>query len=154
MNISFILNGTKEEINIDPSKPLLRMLREKFGIKTTKEGCGRGECGTCTVLLDNKPVASCMVASGQVDSREVKTLEGLLEEPIMKHIQSAFINSGAIQCGFCTPGLLLVSYSILREKKVHTRDEIRRAISGNICRCTGYTKIVDAVEQAIKTVKS
>jgi len=148
MKIFFILNGKREVIEVDPTKPLLRVLKEEFEINSVKEGCGRGECGTCTVLLEDRPVTSCMVAAGQVTGKEVKTLEGLEAEGLAQPIQEAFINSGAVQCGFCTPGFIISAYSILKKNPMPSREEIREGISGNICRCTGYTKIIDAVEKA------
>ncbi len=148
MKISFILNNNKVSIDVSPDKPLLRVLREDFNIKSVKEGCGRGECGTCTVLLDEKPVTSCMVAAAQVIGRDVMTLEGLETEGKIQHIQKAFMASGAVQCGFCTPGFIISTYSLLEVNPALTRDEIRMAISGNICRCTGYTKIIDGIEKA------
>ncbi len=124
------------------------MLREGFALRSLKEGCGRGECGTCTVLLDGKPVTACMVASGQVEGRSVMTLEGLEGNESFRRIQRAFMETGAVQCGFCTPGFLIAAYALLRDNPSPGREDIRRAVSGNLCRCTGYTKIIDAVERA------
>ncbi|MGM0440998.1 MAG: (2Fe-2S)-binding protein [Elusimicrobiota bacterium] len=151
MKISFILNGRKVQKNLDPTKPLLRVLKEDFDVKSVKEGCGRGECGTCTVLFDGRAVTSCMVAAGQVAGREVTTLEGLEEEGKVQPLQKAFKESGAVQCGFCTPGFIIAAYSFFKNRSlsgVPTREEIRKAVSGNICRCTGYTKIIDGIEMA------
>lgn len=151
MKITFVLNGKQVQKDIDPTKPLLRVLKEDFDIKSVKEGCGRGECGTCTVLFDGKPVTSCMIAAGQVAGREIKTLEGLEKEGEIASIQKAFKESGAVQCGFCTPGFIISAYSFLKispPSNTLTRDKIREAISGNICRCTGYTKIIDGIELA------
>jgi len=148
MKINFLLNGKKVKIDVEPSKPLLRLLREDFEIKSVKEGCGRGECGTCTVLMDGKPVTSCMVPSGQLTGREIKTLEGLEKEGVIEHIQKAFVMEGAVQCGFCTPGFIITAYSLLKDNPAPTRSQIKRAVSGNICRCTGYTKIVTAIEKS------
>lgn len=151
MKISFVLNGRQVTKDVAPSKPLLRVLKEDFDIKSVKEGCGRGECGTCTVLFDGRPVTSCMVAAGQITGREIKTLEGLEKEGEIDHIQKAFKESGAVQCGFCTPGFIISAYSFLKNlspSDSFTRDKIREVISGNICRCTGYTKIIDGIELA------
>lgn len=148
MKVSFILNDRQVNIEINPDKPLLRVLREDFEIKSVKEGCGRGECGTCTVLLDEKPVTSCMVAAAQVNGRKVETLEGLQMAGKIQQIQKSFMESGAVQCGFCTPGFIITAYSLLRNNPEPTRVQIREAVSGNICRCTGYTKIIDGIQQA------
>jgi carbon-monoxide dehydrogenase small subunit len=152
MKIVFILNGKLINLNVSPNKSLLRVLREDCGVTSVKEGCGRGECGTCTVLLDGRAVTSCMVAVGQVRNGEVETVEGLQAAGKITHIQQAFMEATAVQCGFCTPGLVITAYSILKENPAPTRDEIRKAISGNICRCTGYTKIIDAIELAARTI--
>ncbi|MBN2406254.1 MAG: (2Fe-2S)-binding protein [Elusimicrobia bacterium] len=153
MKINFILNDNIVNIDIRPDKPLLRMLREDLGIKSVKEGCGRGECGSCTVLVDNKPVASCMVPAGQVHTRKVTTLEGLESSGEIKQIQDAFVKSGAVQCGFCTPGFMISAYSLLTGNPNPEREEIRAAVSGNVCRCTGYTKIIDAIELAAEYIR-
>ncbi|MFH1415620.1 MAG: (2Fe-2S)-binding protein [Elusimicrobiota bacterium] len=153
MRITFILNGKQVNKDIDPSKPLLRVLREDYSIKSVKEGCGRGECGTCTVILDGKPVTSCMVPAGRVGGREVLTLEGLEMTGSIRIIQKAFMESGAVQCGFCTPGMIITAYCLLESQKTPSRREIRAAISGNICRCTGYTKIIDAVYAVSRHIK-
>ncbi|MDA3792884.1 MAG: (2Fe-2S)-binding protein [Elusimicrobia bacterium] len=150
MNISFILNGNKVKVEVSPEKPLLRVLREDLDVMSVKEGCGRGECGTCTVLLDEVPVTSCMVAAGQVRGREITTLEGLESSGAISDLQQAFKEAGAVQCGFCTPGFIISAYALLKENPDPSRDEIRVAVSGNICRCTGYTKIIDAIELAAK----
>ncbi len=150
MNISFILNNIKVNTDVPGDKPLLRVLREDFDVKSVKEGCGRGECGTCTILLDGVPVTSCMVAAGQVRGRNVTTLEGLESGGYVADLQQVFKESGAIQCGFCTPGFIMSAYALLKVNSSPDRDEIRQAISGNICRCTGYTKIIDAIELAAK----
>ncbi|NLB34404.1 MAG: (2Fe-2S)-binding protein, partial [Elusimicrobia bacterium] len=139
MKISFILNGNKVNTEFSNDKPLLKMLREKFDVLSVKEGCGRGECGTCTLLLDGVPVAGCMVASGQVEGRTVTTLEGLKTDPIAENIIEAFIESGGVQCGFCTPGFIISSYALLKKNPSPSREEIKKELSGNICRCTGYT---------------
>lgn len=148
MKISFILNDNKVNVEIPADKPLLRVLREDLDVKSVKEGCGRGECGTCTVLLDGIAVTSCMIAAGQVRGRRVTTLEGLQNSGAVTELQQAFRETGAVQCGFCTPGFIISAYALLRENPAPSREEIRRAVSGNICRCTGYTKIIDAVELA------
>ncbi len=152
MKISFILNDNTVNIDIKPDKPLLRLLREDFNIKSVKEGCGRGECGTCTVLMNGKAVTSCLIPSGKIQGKNIETLEGLEKSGKIEYIQKAFMESGAIQCGFCTPGFIITAYSLLKDNISPSREEIRAAISGNICRCTGYTKIIDAIEQASKQI--
>ena len=144
----FILNSKKVTASGDASRPLLKSLREEFRLKSLKEGCGRGECGTCTVLLEGKPVASCMIMTGQVSGKKVYTLEGLLETEEMKLLIDCYANCGAVQCGFCTPGFLIVSYALLKQNPSPTRVQIRQAMAGNVCRCTGYTKIIDSVMEA------
>ncbi|MFC2062216.1 (2Fe-2S)-binding protein, partial [Elusimicrobiota bacterium] len=129
------------------------VLREDLNIKSVKEGCGRGECGTCTVLLSGRPVTSCMVAAGQVIEMEVTTLEGLEASGEIRHIQEAFIMSGAVQCGFCTPGLIMTAYCLLKENPTPSNEAIREAIAGNICRCTGYTKIIEGIRLAVTLKK-
>jgi len=148
MKITFILNGNKVNADVAADKPLLRMLKEEFDIVSVKEGCGRGECGTCTVLFDGIPVTGCMVASAQAEGRSVTTLEGLKEDPLAENIIEAFIESGGIQCGFCTPGFIISSYALLKKNPAPSREEIKKELSGNVCRCTGYTKIFEAVELA------
>lgn len=135
------VNGERRTIRAPAHWTLLRVLREDLGVVDVKEGCGEGVCGTCTVLLDGEPVHSCLVLAGCADGREILTLRGLSPHPL----QDAFVAHGAVQCGFCTPGMILTAYAFLRDHPHPTRDEIRRAIAGNLCRCTGYTKIVDAI---------
>ncbi|MFC2092170.1 (2Fe-2S)-binding protein [Elusimicrobiota bacterium] len=145
MKIQFFLNGSKTSIEVEPDRPLLRVLKEELNIHSVKEGCGRGECGTCTVLLDGKPVTSCMVPAGKIRGSDVWTLEGLDRSGKIQHIQRAFMEAGAVQCGFCTPGLLVTSFALLEKNSSPSRDDVRKAISGNLCRCTGYAKIIDAI---------
>ena len=142
------VNGRTEEFLIDPHRTLLQVLREDLGLTGAKHGCGVGDCGSCTVLLDNEPVNSCLVLALQVDGREVTTIEGLAKDGELHPVQDAFIDHGAIQCGFCTPGMILTSKALLDKNPDPDRKEIRQAISGNLCRCTGYQKIVEAVEDA------
>ena len=125
---------------------LLRLLREKLGLTGTKEGCGIGECGACTVLLDEMPVNACIVLAPKVEGRKVQTIEGLGSRESLHPLQKSFINQGAIQCGFCTPGILMSSKALLERNLHPTRDEIKEAISGHLCRCTGYHQIVEAIE--------
>lgn len=138
---------------VPATRTLLEFLREDLGLTGTKEGCGKGECGACTVLLDGKPVNSCLVLAYQADGREVLTIEGLERDGRLHPIQEAFVTEGAVQCGFCTPGMIMSARALLGVNPSPTRDEIRRAISGNLCRCTGYAKIIKAIEAAASRLK-
>ena len=131
-----------------PNATLLEVLREQFGLTGTKEGCGTGECGSCTVYLDGLPVCACLVAAGQAEGREVVTVEGLAGPDALHPVQQAFLDAGAVQCGFCTPGLLVQTHDLLARTPRPTDPEIREALAGNLCRCTGYEKILDAVRLA------
>lgn len=148
--INIMINGVQKKIDIDENERLLDVIREGFHLTGTKEGCGEGECGVCSVLLDGKLVNSCMVMAFQAEDSEVVTIEGVEEEGKLDPIQQAFVDTGAVQCGFCTPGMVLSAKALLLKNPLPTRDEIRRGISGNLCRCTGYEKIVEAVELASK----
>lgn len=147
---SFELNGAPVTVEVSSSTTLLEVLREHLGLTGTKEGCGRGECGACTVLLNGKPVNSCLILMDQVEGQKVTTIEGLARDGKPHPLQQAFVEVGAVQCGFCTPGMILSAYALLAENPNPSRTEIREALSGNLCRCTGYTKIVDAVEVAAR----
>lgn len=146
--ISFVLNGKKAVVEVRDSETLLYALRERLGITSVKEGCEIGECGTCTVLIDDEPHYSCMTLASKVNGRDVKTVEFLGTADLLHPLQEAFINSGAVQCGYCTPGMLLSAYSLLLKNKDPDTDDIREAISGNLCRCTGYIQIVEAIKDA------
>ncbi|MDO9209760.1 MAG: (2Fe-2S)-binding protein [Deltaproteobacteria bacterium] len=140
------VNGLAYEIEVEPRRTLLEVIREDLELTGTKEGCGLGECGTCTVLLDGKPIKSCITLAVQANGREVTTIEGLEKSDGTLHpIQQAFIDHGAIQCGFCTPGMVLSAKALLEENPRPTEIEVRQAIAGNLCRCTGYQKIVEAI---------
>ena len=144
-HITFQLNGMTTEVLVNPNQTLVRMLREDLGLTGTKYGCGEGDCGACTVLLDDEPVSSCLVLAAQVDGHRVTTIEGVADGDQLHPLQAAFIEKGAIQCGFCTPGMILSAKALLDEKPDPTEFDVRTAISGNLCRCTGYQKIVEAV---------
>jgi carbon-monoxide dehydrogenase small subunit len=147
--IHFTLNGESVEVEIEPHLTLLQLLREELELTGTKEGCGMGECGSCTVLLDGKTVNSCIFPAMEVDGRRVTTIEGLTDVQGNLHpIQNAFIEYGAIQCGFCTPGMVLSAKALLDENPKPTEEEIRSGIAGNLCRCTGYLQIVQAIKAA------
>ena len=147
--ISFTLNGEPVELEIEPHLTLLQLLRDKLELTGTKEGCGMGECGACTVLLDGETVNSCIFPAMEADGKSVITIEGLADGQGKLHpIQKAFIEQGAIQCGFCTPGMVLSAKALLDENPKPTEEEIRHGIAGNLCRCTGYLQIVQAIKAA------
>ncbi|MGC8493370.1 MAG: (2Fe-2S)-binding protein [Syntrophobacteraceae bacterium] len=148
MKISFALNGKRTCIDVPSDRKLVRVLREDLMLTGTKEGCGAGECGACTVLVDGQARLSCLMSAAQVEGRHVTTIEGLAENGQIHPVQEAFIEKGAVQCGFCTPGMVLASVDLLEQTPCPTREEIRVGLSGNLCRCSGYVKIVDAVEAA------
>lgn len=147
MKIAFHLNGIPQYVDAEPGEALLSLLR-RLGMKSVKEGCATGDCGACTVLVDGRSVRSCLMVAPQVQGKRVTTLEGLGTVDDLHPLQQAFLDSGAVQCGFCTPGMVLVAYELLTRNAEPTADEVREAISGNLCRCTGYVKIVDAVLRA------
>lgn len=142
------VNGDPYEVQVEAATTLLDLLRDTLGFTGTKKGCNEGDCGACTVLLDGIPVNSCMMLAVEAAGKEVITIEGLATGRELHPIQKAFINSGAVQCGYCTPGMVLSAKALLEEKPNPNESEIREAISGNLCRCTGYVKIVDAVKNA------
>jgi aerobic carbon-monoxide dehydrogenase small subunit len=146
--IKLIVNGESVEAAVEANQTLLQFLREDLGLTGTKHGCGLGDCGACTVILDGKPVNSCLVLAVQSNGCEVLTIEGLAENGKLHPIQQSFVDKGAIQCGFCTPGMILSAKALLEENPRPTELEIRTAISGNLCRCTGYQKIVEAIQDA------
>lgn len=143
--LNCIVNGNSVSQSISDDTTLLRFLRENLGLTGTKEGCGEGDCGACTVLVDGKSVNSCLYPALLAEGRSILTIEGLEKNGEMHRIQQAFIENGAIQCGFCSPGMIMSVYYLLKKKDKPSEEEIRRAISGNLCRCTGYQQIVDAV---------
>jgi len=148
--LKFILNGDPAETGVNDGETLLEVLRNRLGLTGTKQGCDQGECGSCTVLIDGKPVLSCLTLAVRVENRHVTTIEGLAEGGKLHPVQVSFHEKGAIQCGFCTPGMVLTAKALLDRNPHPTRNEIKDALAGNICRCTGYKKIVEAVEQAAK----
>ena len=152
--ISFTLNGELVVSEVSERELLLRTLRERFGLKSVKEGCGIGECGTCTVLIDDEPHYACLTLSTKVDGHDVKTVEFLAPSGKLHQLQEAFIKHGAVQCGYCTPGMLLSAYSLLLKNKEPDRETIKEAISGNLCRCTGYVQIEEAIAAAAHTKRN
>lgn len=140
------LNGEEVQVTVEPSATLAHVLREQLGLTGTKIGCEEGECGACTVLLDGRPINSCICPALKAAGRQVLTVEGLSANSDLHPLQRAFVEHGAVQCGYCTPGIILSAVALLNENPHPTEEEIRRAISGNLCRCTGYFKIVQAIQ--------
>jgi len=145
INLSFTLNGRPKSAEAWPTQTALSFLREVMGMRSVKEGCGIGECGTCSIILDGRAVNACLLPAAKLDGRVVETTEGLANSDILHPLQESFIKHGAIQCGFCTPGLLMSAKALLDENPRPTAEEIRRALAGNLCRCGGYQQIVEAV---------
>jgi aerobic carbon-monoxide dehydrogenase small subunit len=149
MRIELTVNGTNREVDdVWEGESLLYALRERMGLPGSKNACEQGECGSCTVYLDGLPVCSCLVAAGQADGRDVTTVEGLADGEALHPVQQAFVDRGAVQCGFCTPGLIVSTHDLLERNPSPSDPEIREALAGNLCRCTGYEKILDAVRTA------
>lgn len=145
--INFTLNGEVVEYAVDTNKTLLKMLREDFELTGAKEGCGAGECGACTVIMNEKAVNSCLVLAVEIEGASITTIEGLTLDGILDPLQESFIDNAALQCGYCTPGMIMTAKVLLNENPHPTEEEIKEGISGNLCRCTGYKKIVEAIEK-------
>ena len=148
MKVELTINGERREAEVWPGESLLATLRDRLDLPGSKNACEQGECGSCSVLLDGELVCSCLVLAAQADGHEVVTVEGLAAEAELHPVQEAFADTGAVQCGFCTPGFVVAAADLLRRIPDPSDDEIREALSGNLCRCTGYQKILDAVHQA------
>lgn len=146
INITLNVNGKSHDLLVAPNDTLLEVLREQLDLTGSKESCGEGVCGSCTIHMDGKPVRSCLTLALEAEGCEIKTVEGLADGDQLSDLQESFINHGAVQCGFCTPGMLMSADALLAENPNPTRDEVKKAMAGNICRCTGYAKILDAVE--------
>lgn len=144
--VKFYVNGAPFELRVSANRTLLSVLRDDLALTGTKEGCGAGECGACTVILDGKAVNACLILAPELDGKHIETVEGLAKGSELSPLQESFIEHMALQCGFCTPGMLMSAESLLRENPHPTREEIKKAMSGNLCRCTGYKKIVEAIE--------
>ncbi len=145
--ITLRLNGELRSVSVEPEEILLDVLRDKLGIKTPKHGCDRGDCGACAVLLDGKSVRSCLILAIEVDGQEIVTLEGLSQNGLTP-LQTAFVENNSFQCGFCAPGMIISATELLNNNPHPTKEEVQEALSGNLCRCTGYTSIIDAVLEA------
>ncbi len=150
--IKVTVNDRLYELQVDPELRLVDLLRDELGLTGTKEGCGKGECGACTIIMNGKTVNSCMVLAFQADGSEILTIEGMGDGEELHPIQEAFIRQGAVQCGYCTPGMVLSAKAILDKNPNPSEEEIRKGISGNLCRCTGYQKIVDAIKDAAEVM--
>jgi carbon-monoxide dehydrogenase small subunit len=154
MRVRMEVNGeARTADDVWPGESLLYVLRERLGLPGSKNACEQGECGSCTVYLDGTPVCACLVAAGQAEGRSVRTVEGLGESDALDPVQDAFVRTGAVQCGFCTPGLIVAAHDLVHRKPDASDAEIREALAGNLCRCTGYEKILDAVRLAASTVR-
>ena len=147
-HLCFTLNGAETSLDIDPGMSALELIRDTLDLKGTKEGCGIGECGACTVVVDGKAVNACLMFAAQLEGRDVLTVEGLSKDDALHPIQQSFIEHHAVQCGFCTPGILMSTHALLEENPQPERDEIVKAVSGNLCRCTGYKSIIGAIDAA------
>jgi aerobic-type carbon monoxide dehydrogenase small subunit (CoxS/CutS family) len=150
--IRLIVNEQEYELLTEPNKTLLDVLRDDLGLTGTKRGCDSGDCGACTVLLEGMPVLACMTLACEVEGKKIQTIEGIAKGGELHPVQKAFVEYGAIQCGFCTPGMVLSAVALLNSNPTPTTDEIKKAISGNLCRCTGYIKIIEAIQQAASSL--
>jgi carbon-monoxide dehydrogenase small subunit len=151
--IKLTVNGKLHELTIKPWRTLLEVIRDELGLTGTKEGCGIGECGACTVIMNGNAVNSCLVLAAEANGKEILTIEGLADGDKLHPIQEAFINHGGMQCGFCTSGMILLSKVLLERNPNPTEEEIRKGISGNFCRCTGYTKVIESIKEASKNLQ-
>ena len=151
--ITLTVNDSAYEVAVAPNRTLTQLLRDDLNLLGTKEGCGVGDCGACTVIMDGKPVNSCLVLAVQADGSDITTIEGVATSDGLHPVQQTFVEMGAIQCGFCTPGMVLSATSLLENNPHPTEHEVRQALSGNLCRCTGYQKIVEAVQEASRRMK-
>jgi carbon-monoxide dehydrogenase small subunit len=151
--ISITVNGKFYQLSILPWRTLLEVIREDLGLTGTKEGCSLGECGACTVIMDGRAVNSCLVLATEADGKQITTIEGLAEGDRLHPIQQAFIDHGGLQCGFCTPGMIMSAKVLLDGNPTPSEEEIRRGIAGNLCRCTGYTKIIESIKAAAENME-
>lgn len=151
--VNFILNKKSVSVNVTPEETLLSVIRDKFNLTGAKEGCGQGECGACTVLVNGLPMTACLILAVEADGYEITTIEGLSNDDELDVIQEEFITKGAIQCGYCTPGMVMSAKGLLLKNPDPTKEEVVKALSGNLCRCTGYKKIIEATLAAAKKYK-
>lgn len=151
--IELVVNGTAHQVEVEVDELLVDVLRRQLGLLGTKKGCGTGDCGSCTVLLDQTPVTACLVLAVAAEGKSIQTIEGLAQPNQLHPLQHSFIAHGAIQCGYCTPGLLMTAKALLDRNPDPTEKEVRKSIAGNLCRCTGYTKIIEAIQAASDGVK-
>ena len=154
INVSFRINGEKATVDVKPYETLLETVRERLSLTGAKEACGLGACGACTVLLNGIPVRSCIILTAEAEGADIVTIEGMKQNGKLHPLQESFMKNGAVQCGFCTSGMILTAKAFLDRNKKPTRKDIVKAISSNVCRCTGYRKIVDAVEEAAQNMQS
>jgi carbon-monoxide dehydrogenase small subunit len=153
INLKFNVNGKNVEITVDDSLRLLDILRDELGLTGTKEGCAIGECGACTVIMNGEAVNSCMILAEQVQNAKVETVENLEKNEVLSKLQDAFLDNGAIQCGFCTPGMLMSAKALLNKNPTPSEEEIKIALEGNLCRCTGYIPILNSVKDAVEKIR-
>ncbi len=150
MIIKFYLNGKETTVDVPPATKVVDLLREHLQLTGTKKGCESGECGACTIIVENKAVLSCLMYAPQLEGKHVYTIEGIAQDPKWQSLLKSFIENGAVQCGYCTPGMIASAVALLKENKDPTIQQIKEAISGNLCRCTGYQKIIKAIKEAVK----
>jgi len=151
--IKLTVNGKLYELSVPPWETLVEVIRDDLGLTGTKEGCGLGECGACTVIMEGKAVNSCLVLATEADGKQITTIEGLADGDKLHPIQQAFVDHGGFQCGFCTPGMIMSAKALLDKNPTPSEEEIRRGIAGNLCRCTGYTKIIESIKAAAKNME-
>ena len=150
--IKLTVNNQPYRLSVPPRRTLLEVIREDLGLTGTKEGCGLGECGACTVLMDGQAINSCLVLAAEADGKEITTIEGLADGDRLHPIQQAFVDHGGLQCGFCTPGMIMSAKALLDKNPTPTEEEIKQGIAGNLCRCTGYTKIIESIKAAAENM--
>ena len=150
--IHLTVNNQSYRLSVPPRRTLLNVIREDLGLTGTKEGCGLGECGACTVLMDGQAINSCLVLAAEADGKEITTIEGLADGDRLHPIQQAFVDHGGLQCGFCTPGMIMSAKALLDKNPTPTEEEIKQGIAGNLCRCTGYTKIIESIKAAAENM--
>jgi carbon-monoxide dehydrogenase small subunit len=152
--LNLTVNGKPYQLSVLPWRTLLEVIREDLGLTGTKEGCGLGECGACTVLMDGKAVNSCLVLASEAEGKQITTIEGLAQGDKLHPIQQAFVDHGGLQCGFCTPGMIMAAKALLDKNPTPTEEEVKRGIAGNLCRCTGYAKIIESIKAAAKNMEA